>query len=1009
MFRNPRENTAIDRSTTTPLKPSTGRPPTPPNTTRTPLQPTATMSHRSSTKPLTPRQSSKSNTPGLGKQSTSTKKPFSAKPVGKPNASILNFFKKVDGPVQDDSIFLSHGSKIANFKSLVRDLSPGLQEEDGELDLYGDGEERFNESGASVKKRKVSGESTPSAMGNDGDLVDISGENYGTGEAVKNGCTPSPPELAEKPKPKPKRRRGPFLSDSDTDEDQDENEAIQWNAVAAEEKELDTLVSNQAESINEVIETSLIGQDQIYENKPVVPAIESVVSVKKSTSKGRMKIDVAEAQAKWEAMQPNTPPSDYPEESEGSAYGGSKKSKKKKRKSSLPTAKKEAKSEGSKKAKKAPAVPALKQGNTSADEWEKFEDFEEFPGEDDEFGNGEEAVERRWMVEQARLEAAEQGEGEDESFNGFDDEMVSETLEEGMTASCPICEVSLTGIGPDDASKHVNGCLDGNPIPLPDRTPILEKEDPEKEELQESKFFTPGANRFARKAAVPRPGQANPFEVGGSAVGASSSAFSKLMSGHAEDAAWANAAASEQKSRGKPAYQRTCPFYKIMPGFFICVDAFRYGAVQGCNAYFLSHFHSDHYIGLTSTWCHGPIYCSKVTANLVKQQLRVDPKYVIPLDFEERFEVPGTQGVAITMIPANHCPGSSLFLFEKVIGKGANPKVQRILHCGDFRACPAHLAHPLLMPEVVDSITGKTKQQKIDVCYLDTTYLNPKYSFPSQEEVIKACADMCVSLKKDRADETDAWEVVKRERAGTGMTKFVQNATIKSEDDSIAMSLSSSTAKPRGRLLVVCGTYSIGKERICMGIARALDCKIWAPPGKMKICAALEDEELSSRLTSDPREAQIHMQMLMEIRPETLQDYLNGYKPHFSRIVGFRPSGWNYRPPNSRFTASPSIPTILHSPSWRSCFSMTELTPQRGSTREASCFGVPYSEHSSFRELTMFVCALRIEKVVPTVNVGSAPGRAKMKGWIERWMAERRKKGVIRLGEGGEAKGEVRW
>ncbi|KAG4438076.1 hypothetical protein IFR05_006442 [Cadophora sp. M221] len=1014
MFRNPRENIAIDPTTSTPLKPSTGRPPTPPNTTRTPLQPTtaaATMSHRSSTKPLTPRPSSKSNTPGLGlglgKQSTSTsaKKPFSVKPARKPNASILNFFKKVDGPVQDDSIFLSHGSKIANFNNLARDLSAGMHGDEEELDLYRDGEERFNESGKSVKKRKVSGGSTPSAMGNDGDLVDKSGES-GMGGVVKNGCTPPPPELADKPKPKPKRRTGPFLSDSDTDEDDDVNEAIQWNAVEAEKKELDTLVSHQPKSMNGIVETSPIGQDQIHENKPVVPSVESVAPVKKSTSKGRKKIDVADAQAKWEAMQPNTPPSDYPEESEGSAYGGSKKSKKKKKKKSpVPTAKKEAKSEGSKKARATPAAPPLKKENTSGDEWEKFEDFEEFPGEDDEFGNGEEAVERRWMEEQARLEAAEQ-DGDDKSFNGFDDEIVSEPLEEGMTASCPICEASLTGISPDDATKHVNGCLDGNPIPLPDRTPI-----PEKEELQESKFFTTGASRFARKAAVPRPGQANPFEVDGSIATTSSSAFSKLMSGHAEDAAWANAAASEQKSRGKPAYQRTCPFYKIMPGFFICVDAFRYGAVQGCNAYFLSHFHSDHYIGLTSTWSHGPIYCSKVTANLVKQQLRVDPKYVISLDFEERFEIPGTQGVAITMIPANHCPGSSLFLFEKVIGKGANPKVQRILHCGDFRACPAHLAHPLLMPDVVDSITGKTKQQKIDVCYLDTTYLNPKYSFPSQEEVIKACADMCVSLKKDRAEETDAWEVVKRERAGTGMTKFVQNATIKSEDDSIAMSLTStsSSAKPRGRLLVVCGTYSIGKERICMGIARALDCKIWAPPGKMKICAALEDEELSSRLTSDPREAQIHMQMLMEIRPETLQDYLSGYKPHFSRIVGFRPSGWNYRPPNSRFTASPTIPTILHSPSWRSSFSMAELTPQRGSTREASCFGVPYSEHSSFRELTMFVCALRIEKVVPTVNVGSAPGRAKMKAWIERWMAERRKNGVIRIGEGGEGKGEVRW
>lgn len=32
----------------------------------------------------------------------------------------------------------------------------------------------------------------------------------------------------------------------------------------------------------------------------------------------------------------------------------------------------------------------------------------------------------------------------------------------------------------------------------------------------------------------------------------------------------------------------------------------------------------------------------------------------------------------------------------------------------------------------------------------------------------------------------------------------------------------------------------------------------------------------------------------------------------------------------------------------------------------------------------MFCCALRIEKVVPTVNVGSAASRAKMKTWVDR-------------------------
>ncbi|KAJ8105310.1 hypothetical protein ONZ43_g7477 [Nemania bipapillata] len=67
------------------------------------------------------------------------------------------------------------------------------------------------------------------------------------------------------------------------------------------------------------------------------------------------------------------------------------------------------------------------------------------------------------------------------------------------------------------------------------------------------------------------------------------------------------------------------------------------------------------------------------------------------------------------------------------------------------------------------------------------------------------------------------------------------------------------------------------------------------------------------------------------------------------------------------------------------------------------CFGVPYSEHSSFRELALFLMTLRIEKVVPTVNVGSDIGRKRMKMWTDRWLSERRKGGLVRvLEEDGE-------
>ena len=541
---------------------------------------------------------------------------------------------------------------------------------------------------------------------------------------------------------------------------------------------------------------------------------------------------------------------------------------------------------------------------------------------------------------------------------------------------------------PDDATRHVNSCLDGNPTPLPKRETSPPKKVAEVDPAEISK-------RFAR-AAVPRPGQANPFELDGNDKQAKS-AFSKLMSNKAEDSAWASAAAAEHASRGRPAYERTCPFYKIIPGFNICVDAFRYGAVQGCEAYFLSHFHSDHYIGLTASWRHGPIYCSKVTGSLVKQQLGTASKWVVELEFEKSYDIPET-GATVTMIPANHCPGSSLFLFQKPWDRGPTKRTQRVLHCGDFRACPEHVGHPLLKPDLVDSITGKTKQQTIDMCYLDTTYLNPRYSFPPQNDVIKACADLCASMSPDPNCKDDIWEHSARAAGTPAVSKYFQSDRAVEE----ASPSKEEKKKPDQRLLVICGTYSIGKERICVAIAKALGSKIFATPYKMKICKQLHDPELASLLTSNPVDAQVHMQSLMEIRAETLQDYLSSYKPHYSRIVGFRPSGWNFRPGNGKSvganTSPSSIPTdqLLHGNNWRTRFVYRDFVPQRGSTKEAMCFGVPYSEHSSFRELAMFLMCLRIERVIPTVNVGSEQSRKRMKGWIDRWTAERRRGGLVR-------------
>ena len=956
MFRNPRENSLQHLKER--LLPSIGRAPTPPNEYPT------TTKHNSSPyfgRHATPtpelvglvdKDVAKSSPP-LGRPPATRTAPLkngNSKTHGlRQNKSILNFFAKADKTGGEDSV---GDDDSLFFEESVKHRSAGdasgvdCLETPASIRNLEEGETflenaRFNESVSPVKRRRLDSSLEDEVVATTSPAVRTKAGVAGLLLETKDGTTV--PATARKPV----RHLGGFIDDASSDEE-------------------DTTPSGPTSSIpDEVVERDPPEPD----NLPLFPFKTIDKQRDYKDGKGETIVRVSAAKRPQEARENDSEIQQQVEEADT-----------------------------------VPPIPCLNREGTSIFQGDEFDGVPDF--EDDEFfEGGEEMMERRWMEEQRMLEV------------GLDEDSKSESGEDGaMTPtdynghprqdeaykdrpSCPVCNASLRGTSESQASSHVNACLDGNPTPLRDTSEGSTKEDATKET-----FTAASASKRFQRAAIARPGQQNPFSLSkdGNNCG---SAFSRLMSGHAEDAAWAEAAASELQSRGKPAYQRTCPFYKIMPGFYICVDAFRYGKVEGQNAYFLSHFHSDHYIGLTSSWCHGPVYCSKVTANLVRQQLRVDPKWVVPLEFEQKAEVPNTKGVFVTMIPANHCPGSSLFLFEKGVSKGPRgaQKSTRILHCGDFRACPAHVNHPLLKPEIVDTISGQTKQQVIDTCYLDTTYLTPKYAFPSQGDVIDACAQMCVSLSKEIPDSNDSWEKVKLERAGSSMTKFLE----KSSTDAAILKCEEDDIKPnmRGRLLVVIGTYSIGKERICLGIAKALNSRIYAPPAKMRICACLEDPELTTLLTTNPLEAQVHMQTLMEIRAETLQDYLQTYKGHFARVVGFRPTGWNYRPPTSRFTENPAVNTVLYSEGWKSRFSMRDLVPQRGSTKESNCFGVPYSEHSSFRELTMFCCALRIGRVIPTVNVGSAKSRERMKGWIEKWEIEKKKNGLFKVETGADGWG----
>lgn len=178
-----------------------------------------------------------------------------------------------------------------------------------------------------------------------------------------------------------------------------------------------------------------------------------------------------------------------------------------------------------------------------------------------------------------------------------------------------------------------------------------------------------------------------------------------------------------------------CPFYKMVPETNFVVDGFTYSC-DNINEpiFFLTHFHSDHYGGLTKNWNRGLIYCSDVTANLVISKLGVAPAFLCRLTVKVETVI---NGVSVTPLDANHCPGAVLLLFQHSNGKC-------YLHCGDFRYDATLADHQL-----VGSL-------KINTLYLDTTYCNPSYTFPTQTEVI----EKCLSIMSPEMSEPDTVIVV---------------------------------------------------------------------------------------------------------------------------------------------------------------------------------------------------------------------------------------------------------
>ncbi|NXP03142.1 DCR1B exonuclease, partial [Thinocorus orbignyianus] len=97
---------------------------------------------------------------------------------------------------------------------------------------------------------------------------------------------------------------------------------------------------------------------------------------------------------------------------------------------------------------------------------------------------------------------------------------------------------------------------------------------------------------------------------------------------------------------------------------------------------------------------------------------QVSPRWIRALEVGQSHLV--GEGVTVTLLDSNHCPGAVMFLFEGAFGT--------ILYTGDFRYSRAMQEEPAL------------RGRRIDRLYLDNTHCHPQRDLPSRQHATRQAA-----------------------------------------------------------------------------------------------------------------------------------------------------------------------------------------------------------------------------------------------------------------------------
>ncbi|XP_076909717.1 uncharacterized protein LOC143567097 [Bidens hawaiensis] len=314
----------------------------------------------------------------------------------------------------------------------------------------------------------------------------------------------------------------------------------------------------------------------------------------------------------------------------------------------------------------------------------------------------------------------------------------------------------------------------------------------------------------------------------------------------------------------------------------ISVD--RWGS--GSEVYLLTHLHADHTVGLSPRWNRGPLFCSHLTARLFHHKFPgFDTSLIRTLRIGQWHRLSTTKELHVMPIEANHCPGAVMYLFRGAFGI--------TLYTGDFRW------------EVESEITqmGKNmllnalRNDRINTLYIDNTYCNPSYSFPSRE----VAAQQVVNIINSHPEHD-----------------------------------------------VIIGIDTLGKEDLLLYISKMLKVKIWVWPERLQIMHLLG---LHDNFTTKTTLTRVRAVPRYSFSVETLEG-LNTMRP----TIGIMPSGlpWMLKKVGCK-DKSCGVSSLKKEMDNDFDMNMRNRYTNNIEKHHQYIYTVPYSDHSCFSEIVEFV------------------------------------------------------